>query len=388
MVVHIVAFDIPYPPTYGGVIDVFFKLVALKEAGVGIILHAFEYHREPAKELEDLCVEVNYYPRKPIFKSLPVRYPHIVKSRASQRLLARLVEDTHPILFEGLHTTYFLSHESLKDRTKLVRMHNIEWEYYFQLSQRESRYWYKQYYQAESRQLQFWEDTLPFADQILTISPKDTAYYQAKFKNIHHLPPFHAHNKLSCKTGTGEYCLYHGNLGVVENHEAAMFLVMEVFAALEYPLILAGSDPLPELIEVVNTFDHIVLRPNPGQAEMMDLLHHAHIHVLPTFQSTGIKLKLINSLYTGRWVLVNPHMINQTGLEFSTIVAHSPEEWQENIDKLAKQAFTDIEIAQRTANLSETYSNSDNARELMALIENLEYNGPRGHLMDGEDAVQ
>ena len=344
MVLHVIAFDIPYPPTYGGVIDVFFKLVALTEQGVEIILHTFEYQREPAPELEEICVAVHYYPRKPIFRSLPVKYPHIVKSRASNRLLDRLLTDDHPILFEGLHTTYFLSHEALQDRIKLVRMHNIEWEYYFQLSQRESRYWYKQYYQAESRQLQFWEDTLPFADQILTISPKDTAYYASKYEKVSYLPAFHGHDRLNSKVGTGDYCLYHGNLEVVENHEAAMFLILEVFADLEYPLIIAGSDPLPELIQVVNEYDHIVLRPNPGQSEMADLLHHAHIHVLPTFQSTGIKLKLINSLYTGRWVLVNPHMINQTGLEFSTVVAHTPEEWKKNIDKLAKQAFTDIEI--------------------------------------------
>lgn len=382
MILHIVAFDIPYPPTYGGVIDVYYKIVALKEAGVEIILHTFEYHREPAAELEKLCIEVNYYSRKNMLNSLPVRYPHIVKSRASQALFRRLLEDEHPILFEGLHTTYFLSHEALAERTKLVRMHNIEWEYYFQLSQRESRYWHKQYYQAESRQLQFWENTLPYADHVLTISPKDTAYYEGKMDKVMYVPAFHSHNKLSCKPGTGDYCLYHGNLNVVENHEAAMFLIMEVFASIEYPLILAGANPLPELIEVVNEHDHIVLRPNPGQAEMADLLHHAHIHVLPTFQSTGIKLKLINSLYTGRWVLVNPHMINQTGLEFSTVVAHSPEEWQSNIDSLAKQAFTDIEIAQRKANLSSTYDNAENARKLVTLIEALEYKGPAGQLSD------
>lgn len=380
MVLHIVAFDIPYPPTYGGVIDVYYKIKALSDAGVEIILHCFEYQREPAPELADICVEVNYYPRKPILTSLPVKYPHIVKSRASKALLARLLEDEFPILFEGLHTTFYLSYEGFTDRIKLVRMHNIEWEYYFQLSQRESRYWYKQYYQAESRQLQFWEDTLPFADRVLTISPKDTDYYQAKFSNVHYLPAFHAHNRLSCKIGTGDYCLYHGNLSVVENHEAAMFLILEVFADLEYPLIIAGADPLPELIEAVSSYEHIVLRPNPGQAEMTDLLHHAHIHVLPTFQATGIKLKLINSLYTGRWVLVNPHMINQTGLEFSTVVAHTPEEWKENIDQLAKQAFTAIEIAQRTANLSKLFSNEVNAKKLMGMIEELSYTGPAGHL--------
>ena len=40
---HIVSFDIPYPPNYGGVIDVYYKLKALHRKGVKIILHCFEY---------------------------------------------------------------------------------------------------------------------------------------------------------------------------------------------------------------------------------------------------------------------------------------------------------------------------------------------------------
>ena len=32
---HIVSFSIPYPANYGGVIDVFYKLVALHKAGIG-----------------------------------------------------------------------------------------------------------------------------------------------------------------------------------------------------------------------------------------------------------------------------------------------------------------------------------------------------------------
>lgn len=36
---NIVAFDNPYPPTYGGVIDVYYKLKSLAETGLKIHLH-------------------------------------------------------------------------------------------------------------------------------------------------------------------------------------------------------------------------------------------------------------------------------------------------------------------------------------------------------------
>ena len=368
MHLHVISFDIPYPANYGGVIDVYYKLVALAELGVKIHLHCFEYGREPSEELEMICEEVNYYPRKGIINSLPVRYPHIVRSRKSDEMLNRLLMDDIPILFEGLHTTYYLSHPDFERRLKLVRMHNIEWEYYYQLSQRENRYWQKKYLMAESRQLKHFENILPFADHILTISPKDTTYYKELYKNVTYLPAFHPFTQVSSKSGSGKYCIYHGKLSVPENHEAAMFLIYEVFSDLHVPLIIAGSDPLPELISAIAAFDHVSLRHNPGEAEMLDLLMNAHIHVLPTFQATGIKLKLVNSLFTGRFCLVNPLMVNQTGLEFSCLVAESPEEFQDQIIDLFRQSFTEIEIAQRKANLNQLFSNERNAEKIVKLL--------------------
>ncbi|MEO1449875.1 MAG: hypothetical protein AAFV07_10125 [Bacteroidota bacterium] len=369
MHLHLISFDVPYPANYGGVIDVYYKLRALHNQGQRVHLHCFDYGRGVREELELLCEKIYYYPRKPILRSLPVKYPHIVSSRGVDTLLKNLLQDHAPILFEGLHTTYFLSHPELETRLKLVRIHNIEWEYYFQLSQREDRYWYRQYYQAESRLLRTWEDILSYADHLLTISPKDTDYYTSKHPSVHYLPAFHAHGRVSSRTGKGEYALYHGKLSVAENHEAAMFLIYEVFADLPYPLFIAGGEPKPALIEAINQFEHILLHPNPGEAEMADLLQHAHVHVLPTFQATGIKLKLINSLFAGRFVVVNPPMINQTGLEFSTTVAHEPAAWHRVLNDLFRQEFTEIDLAQRKASLSKHFNTARNAEKIVALLQ-------------------
>lgn len=83
---HIVSFDIPYPADYGGVIDVFFKIKALYEAGVKIHLHCFEYHRPPAPELDQYCEKVSYYPRKISSRLLFHKLPYIVISRQSDEL--------------------------------------------------------------------------------------------------------------------------------------------------------------------------------------------------------------------------------------------------------------------------------------------------------------
>lgn len=368
MHLHIISFDVPFPANYGGVIDVFYKIKALAAAGVKIHLHAFVYGRPPADELARICESVHYYPRKNILKSLPVRFPHIVSSRASQQLLENLSLDDIPILFEGLHTTYYLSYPQFESRKKLVRMHNIEWEYYYQLAQSERRFGYKKYYQAESRQLQKFEDILPFANYVLTISHKDTAYYKKKLEQTVYVPAFHSNYQITSLLGRGEYCLYHGNLSVAENNEAAMFLVHEVFDELKIPLIIAGADPSAELIEAVSARDHVVLRHNPGDGEMLDLWRNAHVHVLPTFQSTGIKLKLINSLFNGRFVVANPPMVNQTGLAFCCKVAENPREFIQILSNLMKQEFTQEEIDLRKSVLDNDFSNEKNAQKIIDLI--------------------
>lgn len=362
---HHISFDVPYPANYGGVIEVYYKLKALAEAGVKVHLHCFEYGRGYAEELESICESVNYYPRKQRLQSLPVRYPHIVKSRRSKELLKNLEKDPWPILFEGLHSTYYLSHPKLENRRKVVRLHNVEWEYYYALAQWESGYLNRQYYLAESRQLRAWEDVLPFADQLLPISPKDTAYYAERFKNVDHLPPFHGNHAITSRPGQGDYCLYHAKLSVPENHEAAMFLINQVFHDFPVPLIIAGGGAQPELIEAISENDQILLRPDPGEAEMEDLIRNAHILVLPTFQATGIKLKLLNSLFNGRHVMVNPPMILQTKLGLYCHVADDAPDFQKQILQLFDKPFLAEEIEKRKALLSQTYSNQINVQKLI-----------------------
>ena len=368
MDLHIVSFDIPSPPNYGGIIDVYFKLRALAENGVRIRLHCYEYGRAKSKELEDICEEVHYYPRKKIRSSLPLRFPHIVSSRKSSALLEKLQYDSFPILFEGLHTCYFLDHTYLKYRQKWVRMHNIEWEYYFQLSQREPSWTKRQYYLRESQLLEQFEKRLTLANGIFSISPRDQQYFEKQFINAVYLPAFHPNDTVSILEGKGSYCLYHGNLAVAENHEAALFLIHSVFSELEIPLRIAGSHPQPELITAINEYDHITLIHNPGEGEMLELVRKAHINVLPSFQPTGIKLKLLKALFNGRFCLVSPDMVKGNGLGKYCLIAQNTEEFKALVLRLFKYRFSPKEIDSRAKLLETDFNNTENAKKLIETI--------------------
>ena len=103
--IHVISFQVPYPPNYGGAIDVYYKLQSLKEEGYYIILHTYQYrHDRYENELLSIVNEVHYYIRKTNILSQFSLTPYIVNSRKDKTLLRNLQKDDAPILFEGLHT--------------------------------------------------------------------------------------------------------------------------------------------------------------------------------------------------------------------------------------------------------------------------------------------
>lgn len=368
---HIVAFDIPYPPNYGGVIDVYYKIKSLHDAGVKIHLHCFEYPgRDRAEELSDLCYSVDYYRRKTGLASALSLKPYIVASRRSNRLLADLLKDDYPILFEGLHSCYYLDHPKLKNRFKIYRESNIEHRYYFNLFKVERKPFDKIYFIGASVKLRLYQRILKHADLMLAVSQSDTDYLQAKFPDIRaiHLPSFHANNELNIKMGKGNFALYHGNIEVPENAHAARFLINEVFSDARYPLVVAGMNPPEEIRELISQKSNIELIPNPDDKVMFDLIRDAHINILVTFQATGLKLKLLNTLYNGRHCLVNDKMLSGTPLGGLCNVANDANSLKEEIQKLAKVEFDHDLLRDRDEKLNGLYCNKSNAEKLIGFI--------------------
>ena len=58
---HIITHDVPWPADFGGVVDLFFKIKSLSEAGIKIHLHCFVNSRPPQDELNKFCFIITYY---------------------------------------------------------------------------------------------------------------------------------------------------------------------------------------------------------------------------------------------------------------------------------------------------------------------------------------
>ncbi|HXP49546.1 MAG TPA: mannosyltransferase, partial [Bacteroidia bacterium] len=211
---HIVALDVPYPPDYGGAVDMFYKVKSLSEIGIKVIYHCFEYGRGQSSQLNALCHEVHYYPRKSILGSLFTSEPYIVYSRRNKALFNRILDDEYPVLLEGTHTCACLTDERYKKKRIFVRMHNIEEDYYRYLAEVAPFGISKFYYGMESRRLKEFEQSLNRATGLFSISEKDQSDLAKRFTKVEYIPPFIENDVVRCIEGKGEYALYHGNLTV------------------------------------------------------------------------------------------------------------------------------------------------------------------------------
>ena len=337
---HVIAFDVPYPANYGGVIDVFYRVKALSEAGVKVHLHCFELSLTP----------------------------FIVNSRRSEALVQDLLKDDYPILCEGLHTTAVLTDKRLKNRKIYVRAHNVEHDYYNGLGDTERCGWKRLFYHIEAWKLRRYEPVLKKATGIFAISQKDSDYFAQRYRNVVLVPGFSATDSVCSETGRGEYVLYHGNLSVRENEDAARWLIENVFSELDLHCIVSGLNPSDKLKKLADNYSNVTLVANPDDAEMIDLLRQAQVNILVTNQPTGLKLKLLNALYNGRFCLVNSDMVKGTSLESLCVVADEPDQMIAEMKRLMEEDFTEDDIEERDSQMRQLYDNESNAQKIIETI--------------------
>ena len=365
MHLHIVSFNVPWPADYGGVIDVYYRIVALSKAGVKIHLHCYTYGREEAEELEQWCEEVCYYPRETGLRHQLERRPYIVASRCSKALLHRLQQDDLPILLEGLHNCLLLERLAGKGRRITVRAHNVEHYYYTSLAQAEKRLWKRLFFLSEARKLRRYEPVLLKATRVLAISEADAAHFRnIGCPDVRLLLPSHGHTAVTSYTGHGDYILYHGNLSVPENNKAAHYLLDHLVSRCPYQFVLAGRDPDETLRHAVAQHPNVRLVANPDDDTIRHLLQKAHVNLLITAQPTGVKLKLLNALYQGRHCLVNSTMVQGTELGDACTIADTPDQLYRALTCLMATDFTEEERQHRI----EILAKSDLQQDIKTII--------------------
>ena len=373
-ILHLVAFDVPYPPNYGGIVDVFYKLRSLHEAGVKIIYHVFYYngHNRPNDQLKKYCSEIFYYkrssnPLKLIFGSSP----YVVSSRSHRALLKNLLKTDAPVFFDGLQTCFFLSHPDLAARKKYVRANNVEHTYYRELANVERNWLKRIYLNKEADRLELFESELKKADALFVVANMDLEHF-GKYTKAVYVPPFfntdHAQRNVNKSGVQGRFVLFQGNLGIRENELAAKFIINEIAPKVKHKIVIAGKSPSNWLKNEASIEKNVQLIDTPPSIQMDSLIQYAHINLLITFQQTGIKLKLLHALDTGKYIIINSQMDDNGIFASFCYVKNSAEEIAKKIDELMKADFTEQHAQERHAKFSAIFDNHRSAKKIIEEI--------------------
>jgi hypothetical protein len=165
--------------------------------------------------------------------------------------------------------------------------------------------------------------------------------------------------------------LFHGNLSVSENYNAALWFLHEVAPQCELPLIIAGLNPPEKLINKVKQTPNSQIIANPSEKELATLIQQSCINLLFTQQATGLKLKLLNVLFNSKFIICNQNMLEGTDIIATggLFIANTNQEFINYIEELKNKTFGQEEILERSKQIAQ-FSNQTNIELLMKLCFN------------------
>jgi hypothetical protein len=337
---HIISMDNPFPPDFGGIIDVYFKIKALHKIGYKIYLHTFtEKIPDFSPELEAITEKVFYYR----FASNPLLFfsgiPFSIVSRNNKALLQNLNTVKAPILFEGLKTTYLVKKKKLNGFTKILRLHNIEQDYFKGISKTESNIFKKIAFALEHRKYKRYEGIIASFDKVLALSHFEETYINRKYGNAFYVPVFHGNNTVAKLDGKGNFALYHGDLNTADNREAVRFLIDAFKAIPDFKLIIASGSGEYFVTKIIAD------QSNAGFIRLIDFPHlkslmsEAHINISWSFQKSGTKLKVVNALFNGRFCIINDNITDDPNVSNLCITTNNKQQLIETVNLLKDQPF-------------------------------------------------
>ncbi|HMX85062.1 MAG TPA: hypothetical protein PKU98_11825 [Saprospiraceae bacterium] len=348
--IHVVSFDVPYPPNYGGVFAVYQLLQFLKECNVNVVLHVFTYNkRQISPELNVLCEKIITYKRNTGLWSQLSILPYIVRSRRHPDLRRNLIADDEPVLFEGVHTCYWLKDVAKVKANVFVRAHNIEADYYRFLAKYESELTKRIFFSIEAYRLRFFEKKiLKLALKVFCFTQKDAEMLSHYGVRTVVSNPFFSSMRIQVNKGNGRGILIHGNLAINDTVQSIRLILQHFKDYPEIKMIIAGRNPADELINYLVGFPQVQLIINPDDAQLPELIQDAHIHLCHTNIEAGFKMRLMSLLQYGKFIVCNEKFCTEPLLKQALYIENDLAKWPALVKTLLGKDFEPIDIEHRS----------------------------------------
>lgn len=366
---HIISFNYPYPPSYGGIIDVYYKIKALSDLGIKIHLHCF-VERIPStvdEDIRNITEDIFFYEKKknPFYFLSAV--PFAATIRTSDVLFENLNKLKAPILFEGLQTTQVISQLKDKGFELYLRQHNNEMEYYKGLSYSEKNIFKKLIYKVESLKYSgYQKKILKEFNTIFCLSEKEFKEVDSYSKNAKLIHIFHGNRSVKTLSEKGKYFLFHGDLSISDNKKALNETISLFKDLPQYQLVVASDRADNEIQNKINSIRNISLVPIETTEALHRLFENAHANILLSYQNSGTKVKLFNALYHSRFVIINQNITDNQALINLCIFGSDRNEIRQRVIETAEKDYHENETRREV--LEKNHSDDTKAEEMIKVI--------------------
>ena len=384
-VLHLLCFDLPVPPLYGGTEELDTKIRILLDLGVALHVHAFvwpkDLHSGKMPDWHQRVASLRCYPRRWMVGPYDAR-PWALISRTSSELIHNLASEPGPVLVEGWQCADLLRAPALKNRVIWIRSHNIESNYY-RMQAESARGWvYKAHYRLESWRWILYEGLLPQRLRqrqnagILSICPSETSRWSSLKLPAHYVPAFvnlspkvqPPNEERSVLPMQAPYALYHGRLDIAENFRAVRFLLLEAAIPKQVPLVIAGSRIPDSLRKTILLQEDCHLVDTPSPSEMQRWIQHAAVHCIPCYGMAGLRLKIIHAMMGDGHVLVSREGVQGMPWAAWLTVVQSEQDWEDQVQKALEKPLQADEVAARHAWVLQHFDQRANALKILDLM--------------------
>lgn len=360
MKIVIVASFFPYPAHFGGAFDVLERIKGLKSLGndIDLICTCKEFPKEEninfIKQFINDLIIVN---RKNKVIDLLQPKPLQVVSRASLKNISLFTKYDYAIL-ESESVGMILENKSFQSKKIVIRVHNNESDYFYQLAGSTRKYADKVYYYLEALKFKYYsKKVFKKVDRLWFISNKEISSTKIDLsimnKSVH--LPASLNGKFVSQDLSSKNVLFIGALFMPNNLEAIMWYLNNVHSFLlkeqNYKLIIVGStaDTAPAFYQnMFSGYSNVELLLNKDS--LNECYSASTIFINPMLHGAGVKLKTINAIQNGLVLvstkigsegigLINDEMYIEanTGKDFSNAISKifsmKNEEKQEMVSK-------------------------------------------------------
>lgn len=365
--IQIISFNYPYPPSYGGLIDVFYKIKALSESGVSIHLHCFVESIPDFidDDLKKITSNIFFYQkRKNPFLFFSIN-PYSVEIRKSKELLKNIESIDAPVFFEGLQTSGIAKY--IKNKACYLRLHNNEEAYYKGLSQSEENFIKKLVYYLEGLKYKFYQKyNFGIFNTVFCLSQKEFNEVNQKTANVSLIGIFHGNTHVQNIEGRGKYFLFHGDLSISDNRKA-LYTVIDVFKKLkEYTLTIASDKATSKIRKNIQNYKNVQIVPIKNQGNLNSLFYNAQANILLSYQKSGTKVKLFNTLFNSRFTIINDNITDDPNLIQFCHLIKSTNDLEKKIIEVANTDYQDYPDKQIV--LENNYSDLAQAKKIVDTI--------------------